>query len=220
MTRRYESPVRAARVSETRNALLDAALALLSAEPPEDLTLPAVARRAGVTKPTAYSHFPDQDALMAAVYDHVRARIGMSHEGLAALSPEALPGATRANYRRFEADRRLVLRLMSSPSYERARLARDVDRAGLVLPAWRARTGLPARVLRERLGALYLLLTPASWRWLTETWGLDGEGAARASAWAVEALVRALDAPRRARPAAQRPAVRRAKKPTEKERPT
>ncbi len=189
MTRRYRSPLRDEKANRTRTALLDACEALLLELPVEAVTLPAVAERAGVTKPTAYRHFADNDALVAGFLDHLRGRIGMDLRSLAAVAPDALPAAVRANYGKYDRNAQLLTRVMDSPSYERARRARKVDRAGLALPTWGGASA--DRALRERLGALYLFVTPAAWRWLRETWGLSGPGAARAASWAMESLVHA-----------------------------
>ena len=189
MARRYESAVRDEKAGRTRAALLDACEALLLEGPVEAVTLPAVAQRAGVTKPTAYKYFPDHDALVAAFLEHLRGRIGMELAALAAIAPEDLPAAVRHNYRKYDENARLLTRLMASPSYERVRVARKVDRAGVAMRSWGSDAS--DEELRERLGAVYLLVTPAAWRWLRETWGLSGAGAARAAAWAIESLVRA-----------------------------
>jgi AcrR family transcriptional regulator len=190
MTRRYQSAVRAEKATRTRASLLRACEELLLEGPVEEVTLPAVAQRAGVTKPTAYRYFPDNDALMAGFMEHLRERVGMTHETLARISPEQLPVAVRDNYRRFDQSAGLLRRMMDSPSYERVRLARKVDRAAVALPAWDSVA--PESVLRVRLAPLYMLVTPASWRWLRDTWGLSGEDAANAAAWAMQALVSAL----------------------------
>lgn len=190
MVRRYESAVREEQANRTRVSLLEACEALLLEGPVEAVTLPAVARRAGVSKPTAYSYFPDNDALMAGFLAHVRDRIGMDHESLASTPPSRLRDLVRSNYRRYGQNAPLLRRVMDSPSYDRVRLARKVDRAGLVLQAWGGIA--PEPDLRRKLGAIYLLVTPASWRWLRETWGLSDEDAARAAAWAIEALASAL----------------------------
>jgi AcrR family transcriptional regulator len=191
MTRRYESAVRDARASRTREALLEACRELMLEEPIEAVTIPAVATRAGVTKPTAYSHFPDNDALVAGFLQHMRDRVGMEHETLAAIRPEGMPDAVRQNYRRYEQNAKVMLRILESPSYNRVRLARKVDRPGMVLRQWAG--AAPEKTLREQLGPLYMLVTPVAWRWLTETWGLSGEEAARAAAWAMKTLVAALE---------------------------
>jgi AcrR family transcriptional regulator len=193
MPRRYRQVARHEAAGRTRRALLEACEALLLEGPVEDATLPAVAARAGVTKPTAYRHFPTGDALMAGFLDHIRERIGMGHEALSAAAPAALPGVARANYQRYEAHARLMRRVMDSPSYERVRRARSIDRPGLALPAWRAADAAATDdELRVRLGALYLLVTPSAWRWLRDTWGLDRGAARDAASWAVGVLAAAL----------------------------
>src|SRR5215510_6892917 len=98
MTRRYESAIREERASRTREALLEACEALLLEGPAENVTIPAVARRAGVTKPTAYSYFPDNDALLGAFLQYLRGRIGMDHETLTRIPPEQLPAGVQDNY--------------------------------------------------------------------------------------------------------------------------
>lgn len=50
-----------------RSSLIDAALELVAESDPEKVTLRAVARRAGVSAAAPYHHFPDKDALLAAV---------------------------------------------------------------------------------------------------------------------------------------------------------
>jgi AcrR family transcriptional regulator len=50
-----------------RQALIGAALELVAESTVEDVTLRAVARRAGVTASAPYHHFADKDALLAAV---------------------------------------------------------------------------------------------------------------------------------------------------------
>jgi AcrR family transcriptional regulator len=191
VARRYRSRIRDEQASRTRAALLEACEALLLEVPVEEVTLPAVARRAGVTKPTAYNNFPDNDALLLGFLDHVRDRVGMDHETLASLPRAELPAAIRENYRRYERNAEVLRKVMDSPSYNRVRLSRKIDRAGMTMPNWRGLA--PERVLRQRLGPIYMLVTPAIWRWLRETWGLSGEEAASAAAWAAEALVVTLE---------------------------
>lgn len=57
-----------------RTAILDAALRLVGAEEGADITLEAVARESGMTKPGLMYHFPTKDALMRAVVDHQAGR--------------------------------------------------------------------------------------------------------------------------------------------------
>lgn len=50
-----------------RSSLIDAALELVAESDADKVTLRAVARRAGVSAAAPYHHFPDKDALLAAV---------------------------------------------------------------------------------------------------------------------------------------------------------
>ncbi|MCB9777160.1 MAG: TetR/AcrR family transcriptional regulator [Alphaproteobacteria bacterium] len=74
--RSYHSPLRQQRAAETRDRILDAATAQL-AQGASALTIPAVAREAGVAVPTVYRHFPSKEALEDGVADHVRIRAGV-----------------------------------------------------------------------------------------------------------------------------------------------
>jgi AcrR family transcriptional regulator len=189
MARSYESPLRREQADRTRLALLEACEALLQEQSLDEVTLPRVAKRAGVTAPTAYRHFPTQDALVTAFVEHVRHRIGMGHAALTSTPPERLPEIPRSNYAAYEKDGALLRAIMQSPSFDRARLATPTDRAAMAMGAWSDQRGaIRDATLRERLAPIYLLLTPAAWRWLRDTWGLDASGAARAASWAIAAL--------------------------------
>ena len=62
-TRKYELKARAERQDETRQRIVDAAIALHTTIGPARTTVSAVAERAGVQRHTVYSHFPDDRAL-------------------------------------------------------------------------------------------------------------------------------------------------------------
>lgn len=53
-------------MAETRRRILDAVNSLLAEEHPASLSVPAVARRAGVSTATIYRHFPSKEALLDA----------------------------------------------------------------------------------------------------------------------------------------------------------
>jgi AcrR family transcriptional regulator len=70
----------------TRQAILDAALALLSTRSMDALTVDEIAMQADVAKGTFYNYFPDKDALERELSAHVRARmeteIARTNEGV------------------------------------------------------------------------------------------------------------------------------------------
>ena len=71
-SRNYELKQRAERQLQTRQRIVEAAIALHTALGPSRTTVKAIAERAGVTRPTVYAHFPDDRSLLEACSGHVR----------------------------------------------------------------------------------------------------------------------------------------------------
>ena len=103
---------------DLRNALLEAARALLEEGPLADLSLRAVARRAGVSHAAPYRHFPNHEALL----------VELASEGFAELRAELVAAAAQKGgaesdriakiggaYMRFVARRPALARLMFGP---------------------------------------------------------------------------------------------------------
>jgi AcrR family transcriptional regulator len=74
--RAYRSHLRAEQAEETRHRILDAALRVLTSGLAK-LSIPAVAREAGVSVPTVYRHFGTKSELLAAMYPHAARRVGL-----------------------------------------------------------------------------------------------------------------------------------------------
>ena len=68
--RRYTQRIRAERQAQTRLRITEAALSLHEEIGPALTTISAVAKRAGVERPTVYRHFPDEASLLGACRDH------------------------------------------------------------------------------------------------------------------------------------------------------
>jgi AcrR family transcriptional regulator len=66
MARKYELKRRAERQDETRQRIVEAAVALHTTIGPARSTISAVAERAGVQRHTVYRHFPDEQELFLA----------------------------------------------------------------------------------------------------------------------------------------------------------
>ncbi|HKP74085.1 MAG TPA: TetR/AcrR family transcriptional regulator [Longimicrobiaceae bacterium] len=77
---------RQARSRETLARLLDAAEAVLAEGGLEAATVPAIARRAGLSVGAVYRRFPDKDALLRAVYFRLFGRV--REQNAARLDPE------------------------------------------------------------------------------------------------------------------------------------
>jgi len=74
--RAYRSDLREEQTEETRARILDATMRVL-ATGLASLSVPAVAREAGVSVPTIYRHFRTKAELLAALYPHVARRLGL-----------------------------------------------------------------------------------------------------------------------------------------------
>jgi AcrR family transcriptional regulator len=72
MKRRYELKERARRQAETRQRIVEAAVALHTSVGPAHTTISAIAERAGVERHTVYAHFPDERTLFRACSLHWR----------------------------------------------------------------------------------------------------------------------------------------------------
>ena len=75
--RSYSSELRAQQAEETRGRILDATVRVM-ARGLVTLSIPEVAREAGVSVPTVYRHFRTKQDLVAAVYPHLAARTGIN----------------------------------------------------------------------------------------------------------------------------------------------
>jgi AcrR family transcriptional regulator len=75
-TRTYHSELRAEQAEETRGRILDAALRVMTTGLAR-LSVPAVAREAGVSIPTVYRHFGTKAELLAEMYPHAARRAGL-----------------------------------------------------------------------------------------------------------------------------------------------
>ena len=74
--RPYRSELRAEQAEETRDRILDAAGRVM-ATGLASLSVPAVAREAGVSVPTVYRHFGTKAELLAALFPHAARRAGL-----------------------------------------------------------------------------------------------------------------------------------------------
>jgi AcrR family transcriptional regulator len=199
--RAYSSRLRDEQVDATRIRILDATLRVM-ARGVAALSIPAVAREAGVSIPTVYRHFGSKPGLLAAVYPHVARRSGLPH--VEQLEPprslEGLRSGLRDVYARMAsigADE-LVAAAFSGPAAEELRHV-DVPRR---LAAFKrlSDAAMPelSETERERVARLLVVLTTSS---AARTWlrhlGSSPDGAADDVAWVIRSAVAGAAATRR-----------------------
>ncbi|HEX6655697.1 MAG TPA: helix-turn-helix domain-containing protein [Candidatus Limnocylindria bacterium] len=120
-TRPYDSPLRDAQSRETRARILDAALRVIAGGI-ASVSVPAVAREAGVSVPTVYRHFRTKPELLAAVYPHAAARSGLDQVA-DPTSLDDLRDGLRRIFARVDALSDLERAAMASPGADEVRRA-------------------------------------------------------------------------------------------------
>jgi len=104
---------------DLERALIDASLQVIARVGPEDFTLRDIARRVGVAPSAPYRHFPDKDALLAAVAAECAKRLGDAMDAAAAAAgPDILDQFRAAGiaYVRFAVENPAHFRVMNMPS--------------------------------------------------------------------------------------------------------
>jgi AcrR family transcriptional regulator len=113
--------LRARQADETRARILEAALKVV-ARGLATLSIPAVAREAGVSVPTVYRHFRTKSDLLAELYPHVARRAGF--DGLPdPRSIDDVREAVHAIFARLDATDDLARAAFASPLADQARHA-------------------------------------------------------------------------------------------------
>lgn len=153
MTKRTYTPRRRAeKQQETRQRIVEAAMALHGEVGPRDTTISAIAERAGVQRLTVYRHFPDDGSLFAACTGH-----------WLALNPPPDPAAWAGIA--DPADRARAALGMLYGYYRRT--------AGMWRGSWRDREAVPA--LEQPMAEVDRYLVGIA-DGLTAAWGTSGKG--------------------------------------------
>lgn len=151
---------------DLRNALLDAARAILEEESLAGLSLRAVARRAGVSHAAPYRHFPNHEALLVelAIEGFAELRAEIVAAGAAAGAEADHIANLGAAYMRFVARRPALTRLMFGPQLPNrdsfpalgeaadaigAEIGKALHDSALGLAVWAAVHGLATLILEN-----------------------------------------------------------------------
>lgn len=168
---------------ETRLRLLSAAESVVRLEGVANLTLEAVARTAGLSKGGLLYHFPDKQALVAAMVERVFLRLRAEHEALLALEPSG-PGRWLRAYVRGSfapiANRDVTSALLAGMIHDPAMLRAAQDEFAY----WRAQA--LADGLRGPL--VMTVLLAADGYWFGALFGTQALGAEQADAVLQELL--------------------------------
>ena len=188
--RRYVSPLREEQAQATRERILQGLIEVL-ARGAAELSVPAVAREAGVSVATVYRHFPSKQALLDGLGDHVRERwLG---ELPTPRTPAELADLFARVYPRIDARSEVVQAALASPLARRGRKASMKGRLARVDAALAPVKGRITSEDYARLRSVAALLTASETvHFLRELVGLPVSDAADVAAWTLLTLVRAL----------------------------
>lgn len=189
--RAYRSTVRARQSAQTREAILDGLAAALAAPDVADATIAQVAAHAGVGEATVYRHFATRQALFDAFAARLEANGRMRDDGT---DVATLAAATTERFAFFRQHHGLMHAVNdTAPLRPLADTMRARRVAGL-----RAQLAArhPSLSEAEAQGVAVVLQHVGGWLgWsdLVDGADLDDATAARVTAWALRALVAALD---------------------------
>lgn len=184
----------AARNAElTHRAILDAAVEQLERAPLKELTMRAVAGRAGMSERTLFRYFASHDELLDAVIDEVVRRFDLPADPTSVTELLAYPEAL---YARFDDIAALTKAILHSELYPRVRKTNTQRR-------WKAVRGIvdafaPERSERERTFAaanIRYYLTATTWHYYRFQFGFAPADAVRCARIAISQSLDGLRAP-------------------------
>ena len=192
--RRYESPLREQQAAATRDRILEG-LVKTMADGLAEVSIPAVARAAGVSVATVYRHFATKQALFDAMPDYIGRRTGAN-----TLRPpgsyEELERSIESVFRNIESVDDVMRAAMESPLGDVARRAQMPARLRFIDDTVDALAGDLAEPARGRVTRLLLVLSSSGAQRMLSAAGLDARSAAEDAAWAVRTIIEAETANR------------------------
>jgi AcrR family transcriptional regulator len=186
--REYRSELRARQAEETRARILDATSRVMTSGLAY-VSIPAIAREAGVSIPTIYRHFGTKRGLLSAVYPHAVRRAGLDKLQLPGSIGELRAGM-RAYFDRLESFDDLARAAMASPSSHEVRALNMPDRLAMFRRVADSIVPTPSEVDRDRISRLLVVLTASSsvrlWR---DQLGASVDEAADDVDWVIDAVI-------------------------------
>jgi AcrR family transcriptional regulator len=186
--RAYRSQLRTEQADDTRARILDATVRVM-ADGIATVSVPGVARAAGVSVPTVYRHFGTKQDLLAAVYPHLEHRAGRSALVMPT-SIDHLRDGVRTLLDHLDAFDDLARAAMASPAAGEARALSMPRRLAMTRRMTESIEAPLSDGERERLARLLVILTSSAslltWRDLL---GVSADDAADDIDWVVRSAI-------------------------------
>jgi AcrR family transcriptional regulator len=185
--------LREAQRAVTEQRIVGALAALIDQEHPLEISMTAVAKRAGVSEPTVYRHFPTKRDLFAAL---ARRQFQAVAAGLAPASADDLGQAVRTVFRRSAEMENTVRWTLAAPDPQRVPRPNVAARLAMLRTALRdVLEDLDDDTAQLLLRTTVLLTSPMAWLYWNDYLGLDPAAAADTASWAIKTLASATQDP-------------------------
>ena len=194
-SRRYRSPLRDEQSDATRRKILDA-LVRTMADGVAGLSVPAVARQAGVSVPTVYRHFKTKAELVAALAPYLASKTRLLE--VPDVPDRDFGAIVREMFRRSEALDIETRAAMASQLGQQVRRRTMPDRLAVIRRAVAARVPRLSVEELERFTRIAMILNASTtMRAYKDYLGMSASQAADDVAWALNSLQRAHERGRR-----------------------
>lgn len=194
--RDYRSPLREEQSKRTREQILEGLIQTMAQGGLANLSIPAVARMAGVSVPTIYRYFRTKRELIESLNSYIMQKSGIAAAAQPPQSPEELIALVKELFLRYEGvDEVLRAAAMSELSYEMRQqvLPRRLE---LIEEALRPVTDHFNETERIYLrNSVFILTTTAVIRAFKDHLNISGEEAAETVAWVIRALTNSAAQP-------------------------
>lgn len=192
----YQSPLRQEQARRTREQILEGLIQTMARGGIADLSIPAIAREAGVSVPTIYRYFRTKRELVEALGSYTLQKIGSDLPPGPPRNPEELIDIIKALFSKYDgADEMLRAAVMSEQAYE---LRRELlpQRLALIEEALRPVMERFDEADRIRLrNSVFILTTTAVFAAFNSYLNLSGAEAADTISWAIRTLTSASSSP-------------------------
>ena len=196
--RTYRSPLREERAIQTRDRILDGVVKVMAKNGIAELSIPLVAREAGVSIPSIYRYYPTKRDLIAALDDYAHRKGSFSLAEFQPLeTPNDLAEIIPLTFKLREAIEPTLSAAMNSRLGYTIRRPEFEERVKHFSKALQpAMKNLNSKEQKWMADVVFVLGSYACVRAFRDYLGLDTQGAGERVAWAVRTLARGAAAPK------------------------
>ena len=180
--------LRQAQRAVTEQRIIEALAALIDDEHPLEISMAAVAKRAGVSEPTLYRHFPSKRELFSALAGY---QFRTVTAGLAPASADELADAVGTVFQRSAAMENVIRWTLAATDPQRGPRPNAQTRLDMLRTALGSKPGDDQDDAQFLLRTVLLLTSPMPWLYWKDYLGLDPAAAAATAGWAIKTLAAA-----------------------------